>query len=338
MAFFKGRVPAGGFAWVAGKPVLTSGEAANRGLPSVADSDAGPFLVRRPEKQPRERRFDLLSADPVLFRAFAKLKLDEPSILAFANEHGRLGPSVYFTSGNKYFYDREPGSRLRGEPIGRWRRAIDRMRRVMAVWDLCVRGKSKKLADFIHWVGDDQVWFKEAAPGHGQPNEFLIARRHVGVEGAAESPDYREPSIDRFTPGDVLLPALLFVQKQIAEHLPSVARPTYYWAFGDITLTLGFLPRTLADLLWMQFALAVAGSIALRECRQCRRWIRVGTRTAHRNREFCSNACKVKDLRQRKALAAAMHGEGTSLAEIAQAARSNVRTVRGWVANQKGGA
>jgi endogenous inhibitor of DNA gyrase (YacG/DUF329 family) len=139
----------------------------------------------------------------------------------------------------------------------------------------------------------------------------------------------------RLNPKDRLLPALLYVEQQINANLPPQAAPELFWTSQRITLNLRFQPPKLIHLLWLQFALTVTGKIGFRECRVCGVWDRIGTNSANANREFCSDACKMKDLRQRQSLAKDMNAEGKTPKEIAKAVRSKVGTVRKWLDTQK---
>jgi endogenous inhibitor of DNA gyrase (YacG/DUF329 family) len=338
MNSFGWRVPAGGFNWIDGTRVENKEAQARREMPAAAVDSVGPYLVRNRRTDKTEKEYDPFTEEPELFRTFVATSTDRHSILAFANQFGPLGRKVdvVTTKQTKFF---PTPTKVSGEAHGRWKAAIDTMRRALVVWDLCKKGNVRRLARLIHWVGEEAVWYKEPASksSFSGPwlNEFEIAHRKPVDESGPGSPKNLDPEFARLTPGDVLLPAILYVQRQINANLPQQASPELFWTPRTITLSLGFRPRTLSDMLWLQFALTVTGEIAFRKCRVCGLWDKVGSGSAYANREFCSNACKMKDLRWRQSAASSMSTDGKPVKEIAHALRSDVRTVRKWLNPQK---
>ena len=51
---------------------------------------------------------------------------------------------------------------------------------------------------------------------------------------------------------------------------------------------------------------------------------------------FRSNACRTKAYRRRRAEAIRLHGEGRTIAEIAEHVQADVESVRGWVQRELG--
>jgi endogenous inhibitor of DNA gyrase (YacG/DUF329 family) len=333
MNSFRWRVPAGGFIWVDGKRAENREVQARREIPAAVDG-VGPYLVRNRLSDRTEKEYDPYTVDPELFRTFAAIGTDKASILAFANQFGPLGlkVDVETTKLTKFF---PTPTKVSGEAYGRWMDAIITMRRALTVWDLCKKGNVRRLARLIHWVGEEAVWYKEPASksSSGGPwlNEFEIAHRRPVDESDPGSPRDLDPEFARLTPGDRLLPAILYVQRQINANIPRQAAPELFWTPRTITLSFGFRPRTLSDMLWLQFAMAVTGEIAFRKCRVCGLWDKVGSGSAYSNRDFCSDACKMKDLRRRQSDAISMFAGGKPVKEIAHALRSDVRTVRKWL-------
>jgi hypothetical protein len=56
-------------------------------------------------------------------------------------------------------------------------------------------------------------------------------------------------------------------------------------------------PETLLDALWTQLAQAIDGSQSLRNCVVCKRLFTI---TSDHNKEYCSNACRMRAYRKRK--------------------------------------
>ena len=70
----------------------------------------------------------------------------------------------------------------------------------------------------------------------------------------------------------------------------------------DGKVTFVFMPSSLIQFLWIQFALHAASNAKLLRCERCGTPFRVGTGTRRRDTaKFCSNACKVAAFRARHA-------------------------------------
>jgi hypothetical protein len=78
----------------------------------------------------------------------------------------------------------------------------------------------------------------------------------------------------------------------------------------DGKISLVFVPSSLIEFLWFQFALHVASDAKLLRCERCGLPFPVGTRTGRRaTARFCSNPCKVASFRKRHAAARALEGD-----------------------------
>lgn len=63
-------------------------------------------------------------------------------------------------------------------------------------------------------------------------------------------------------------------------------------------------PRTLHQALWVSLGDMTSSSrVSLRKCKQCGKWMRIGKGGFNKNREFCSDACKLRHHRLAKATA-----------------------------------
>lgn len=59
-------------------------------------------------------------------------------------------------------------------------------------------------------------------------------------------------------------------------------------------------PETLLDALWTQLAQAIDGSQSLRNCVQCKQWLTTSAGQGRSDKEYCSNACRMRAYRKRK--------------------------------------
>jgi hypothetical protein len=59
-------------------------------------------------------------------------------------------------------------------------------------------------------------------------------------------------------------------------------------------------PHTLLHALWAQLVLAIDGNLNLRACVQCRKWFTIEAGRGRSDKEYCSNACRMRAYRKRK--------------------------------------
>ena len=59
-------------------------------------------------------------------------------------------------------------------------------------------------------------------------------------------------------------------------------------------------PETLLDALWTQLAQAIDGSQSLRNCVVCKQWFTISAGQGRSDKEYCSDACRMRAYRRRK--------------------------------------
>jgi hypothetical protein len=59
-------------------------------------------------------------------------------------------------------------------------------------------------------------------------------------------------------------------------------------------------PDTLIDALWTQLAQAIEGSQSLRNCVECKHWFTINAGQGRSDKEYCSDACRMRAYRKRK--------------------------------------
>jgi hypothetical protein len=60
------------------------------------------------------------------------------------------------------------------------------------------------------------------------------------------------------------------------------------------------IPETLLTALWTQLVLAIDGNLTLRGCVQCRKWFTLEAGRGRSDKQYCSNACRMRAYRERK--------------------------------------
>jgi hypothetical protein len=59
-------------------------------------------------------------------------------------------------------------------------------------------------------------------------------------------------------------------------------------------------PATLRNAIWTQLLLAIDGNVNLATCVQCRKWFTIESGRGRSDKEYCSNACRMRAYRKRK--------------------------------------
>jgi hypothetical protein len=330
-----------GYTWLTARPADPRG-----------GSEPEPFLVetRLLKAGPaRFRRYDPSSqATSALFRMFADTWRSQAGIRQFANVYGPLGVGIPVpdSAGTP-----AAAGTVMGEPLSVWGREITAMRRSLDVWDGYRRGHADGLAQCILWQqdaeGGDRVLF-EGVPmpderGQAHPDEEgfdpdgdeLFDTERFEIRDEIASPRSHADWLARFKRGDVFLPALAYVQRQVNEHLRASGPPALLYDLGQDRLVLRQVPQTLLGAMWLQFAAAIDGNKKYHQCRGCRKWFEVTPRGMRSTRFHCTNGCRIRAHRERRQRALRLHAEGASFPEIARELEADLATVKRWIAGGK---
>src|SRR5262245_13533223 len=102
---------------------------------------------------------------------------------------------------------------------------------------------------------------------------------------------------------------------------------------GEICLRL--VVTNLLHVMKLQLAEAIAERKHYRSCELCNKPFEVTPQINRSDRVFCSDNCRVKAYQRRKKQAIEMHQAGKSVREIVKATRSDLETVKRWLATAK---
>jgi hypothetical protein len=333
----KWHVAPSGYQWVRGHPVEEAPR--KQRLRKSAGNEPSWYLVpvagTRGEQGTRE--YDPFTVVPPLFRQCAQVRPNREQILAFADQFGQFGRATEFRPADGGQYG-DPDQILRGEPQGNWSASVELLHRLTSLWDLCEVGDVEGLSRHVYWEGDVIVYshqpLKEGEAdrprGHGRRQVMLskgaLRRSAGGPERPADTHWFT-----RMPPGELVLPTLVFLQREINAHLEPESSPRLLWNPATGALNLTSRPTTLLGMLWLQFAGALSGKVSFHECPTCRKWVRIGQDSARTNRRYCSNACRTQGLRARQSRARELHGDGRTVESIAAELDSDIDTVTRWV-------
>ena len=203
------------------------------------------------------------------------------------------------------------------------------MQRMVELWDFLRAEKKAGLQSRILWSEDFSGVRYTTHPAL-QPHDPLPSQEpFLSVWIATQ--DLHPERFRHFTPGDVVAPALYYIQEVANKHMAERIAPRLLWNKGRTRVSLHMVPDSLIGAIWLQFARAVEGEKNYRNCALCQRWYEVSPQAARKNRIFCSNACRVQSYRDRKARAIKFHHEGREVSAIAAELNTEPETVQGWI-------
>jgi hypothetical protein len=275
-----------------------------------------------------------LAAFPGLFRMLADTEPSRDGIKAFADRFGPLGGDI----AERILLCDPPNTKSvmlgTGEPLAAWSDEILTMRYAIDIWGAARTGDVARLERVIHWKPDGSG--VEIA-GHPDVPRGQLPEAPAWVERTTIAhTDFGDGVLERFVPGDLVQPALHYLQSKINEKLEGRASPRLLWDADRERLGLYIMPTGLVGALWLQFARAVERDSRFRRCAECGLWFELAPGTARADKLYCSTPCRTKAYRKRQAEAVRLRAEGRSIEEIARDLESEPDTVRGWIERQSG--
>jgi len=322
---FPWRVAKAGYSWLQSRPALEASQQRTSFLTDGRPIGTAGFRVL--EYQP-------LVAFPGLFRVFADTEPSYDGVKAFADRFGPLGPDVARQiplSDQRHAKGVSLGT---GESLAHWVEEILTMRLAIDIWEAARNGDVGRLERVISWTEDGsgirihshpELTTGQLPDPPARVERGWIASTHLGDDVHA-----------RFVPGDLVKPALHYVQSKVNEKLKGRASPRLLWDKKRERLGLYIVPDGLIGALWLQFARAVERDSRFRQCAECGIWFELAPGTARADKLYCSTPCRTKAYRKRQVEAVRLHGEGRSIDEIARVLESDPDTVRGWIERKLG--
>jgi hypothetical protein len=316
---FPWQVAEGGYSWADSRPI---GEGQDRGSFLTDNRAIAAAGFRVLQYQP-------LAAFPGLFRVFADTEPSREGVKAFADRFGPLGGDL---SEQIPLYNQPNAKGVplgTGEPLAAWSNEILMMRFAIAIWEAARNGDVGRLERVIFWTEDGSGVQILSHPelAKGQLPEAPARVERAWIAGTRLD----DEMLGRFVRGDLVKPALHYVQSTINAKLEGRASPRLLWDVNRERLGLYIVPAGLIGALWLQFARAVERDSKFRQCAECGIWFELAPGTARADKLYCSTPCRIKAYRKRQAEAARLHGEGRSVEDIALQLESDPDTVRGWI-------
>jgi hypothetical protein len=296
---FPWRVAKAGYSWVQSHPAFGASQQAASFLTDRRPIGTAGFHVM--EYQP-------LVAFPGLFRVFADTEPRQDRIKAFADRFGPLGRNVAREIPLSDQRNAKGVPLGMGESLAAWNEEILTMRFAIDIWEAARNGDVGRLERAIFWTEDGhgvQILSHPELADEPLPDPPARVER-AWIAGTHLGDDVHE----RFVQGDLVKPALHYVQSKTNEKLQGRASPRLLWDKKRDTL--------------------------FRQCAECGIWFELAPGTARADKLYCSTPCRTKAYRKRQAEAVRLHGEGRSLEDIARELESDPDTVRGWIERKRG--
>jgi len=255
-----------------------------------------------------------------LFLEFAGLDpADDSALLAFANANGLL------TKSGPLLTQRRPGEATQsapGELREFWREQIRLMAAAVALWKAVKLEDESALRSLIHWRGTDRVDYE------GPPFQTY---------STIASPEIRAFLLKRFHPGDVVMPAKLYLQEMVNESLARWVSPRLLWARDRKRMGLFIVPNSLLGFMWYHLSAAIAEFRTFRNCAVCKTPMLISPEGSGQraNKSTCSDACRVRLYASRVLEAQELARRGIAPKQIAEKLGAELPRVKTWIKKGK---
>jgi hypothetical protein len=242
-----------------------------------------PWLISKVAQEFTPPRVFMPLSDSALHRKFSRLKTEnlDTEVLNFAARYGILGRTA-----NLHPLPSAPAPVVPGESLRLWRREIDKMGVLLAIWDLVRKEDAGKLGQIVVWPDSDAVAIRFKWKSNN--GRYSISRwdeeegngiNAGGMWAWDGGPQYFFELHQR---GAILGPARDYVCAMVNHHLDGITprlspRSDYKIAFA---------PESLIDALWLLFMLELDGKTKV--CWQCGNPFEA----LRKDKVYCTGACR----------------------------------------------
>ena len=205
---------------------------------------------------------------------------------------------------------------VQGNSLEEWMRTITELTSLVGIWTGIRNGDRNLMARYVHLEVEDGFQWASLKNSLGMTiwkwSEWRKGQRQ-SLEQAAKQ-------------------MLLFrMQQHTLSGMPLHLIGGTGTKLGELVIT----PKALRDAIWLQFAMAICDDKNFRQCEVCGKSFEISPETARVSRTLCSNACKAKAHRKRRAEALALFQKGRTPKQIAKQVGSQLSTVEKWIAETK---
>lgn len=242
--------------------------------------------------------------DGALFLNFADTPATPEAILSFANRYGLLG---YGAIGPE------------GETVDAWRRAIAWFKMLLDLH------KAARRYDY-DFISDHLQWERDSVRCDGLPRlPGVLSGKPVHLDRRAlQKADIRKSHLESV--------ALVFLAEALNAAFAECAPYALFLnPDGGSRLVQFYRIRSLFGLMVVQLEHADLFIDDYTQCVVCGRWFALEPGVNRADRITCSDACRQKLHRQRRAQALRLHGQGKTVNQIATEVGSSPETVANWI-------
>jgi hypothetical protein len=320
--------------------------------------EPGPWvgLVLIPNAIHRLRYFNPLSI-PTLFRTFAQTGTDPDSILEFANQYGNLGPGVTLLSSK---LEREVVGMM-ADALDRWVAEICNMRDAIRIWDAYQTGQEDELRKLVMTLDEVapalrrriEAAVSARAKSDGSPGgRFRLTEPWYSAQSDKDGIinwviGYTHRDYTRDPAGNYDSRIVHLNRREAARAILARIANEQFECFSRIQLDererltaeyrVRVVPQHLLGAVWWQFSRLLIGEATYRPCKVCGTPMEISTGDygGRTNREFCTDACKLKDHRRKVREAKAMRADGKSVKHIAKHFETEPGVIENWLTKRK---
>ena len=174
-----------------------------------------------------------------------------------------------------------------GESIEIWVHEIASMRSAVAFWDAARHEQHKLLEACIKIDGDCVSW--SSVP--------ILRSSFISITDTG----FRPERLAQIRQHGLVRAAHYIVQDLINEGLRARVHEQLRWNADLERLAIQIVPINLIGAMWLQFATAVEGGHEYGQCEVCKNWFEVTPGSGRPDKRYCSDACRMRAYRKRKA-------------------------------------
>jgi hypothetical protein len=223
-----------------------------------------------------------------------------------------------------------------------WQKEILALKTCVSLWEMIQAQDVSRLSQHIRWEADPSrghsvAYYGPAALDSPMPDKQPVVR--TVIASAVDDPKLMQ----QFLATDLMGPAIVYLERLINEHLKTGIQVRMFRTFNERfagvlkslgrpgkKLALHLVPSDPLAALWLQFAQAIDGDKRYRRCAECNAWFEVGHGKKHKDRQYCSDYCKVKAYRRRMETARELAKQGKKPREIAAFLNADIDSVKSW--------
>jgi hypothetical protein len=171
--------------------------------------------------------------------------------------------------------------RIEGEAAELWAWSITELRDACALWDALRAGDEERLDQLVPIIESKYMPWGNAP----QLNPDTLRQTTAVARTKLKLPEVARTALTSMVSSKLHRGISAQVEP------PSGSRDRWRLAFE---------PESLLQTMWLQFAFALAGDIDYQQCVVCSKWFEVAEGLGRRDKQYCSDACRMRAYRKRK--------------------------------------